>query len=54
MLIKNGNYMQILEATEKTENIIKHFYNTKFIGHQIFLKTLKRIQKKPWKNIKAD
>ena len=55
MLIKNGNYMQIIEVTEKNENIIKNAHDTKLIGHQKILKTLKKIQEKTtWKNIKAD
>ena len=46
MLIKNGNYMQITEKTEKNENIIKNVHDTKLIGHQFFFKTLKKIPKK--------
>ena len=55
MLIKNGNYMQVTEITEKNENIIKNAHDTKLIGHQKNFKKLKKIQEKiTWKNIKAD
>ena len=40
MLVKNGNYMQITEATEKNNDIIRNAHDTKLS------KTLKRIQKK--------
>ena len=33
MLIKNGDYMQIIEITEK-KNIIKNAHDIKLIGHQ--------------------
>ena len=55
MLVKTGNYMQIIEATEENNDIIKKAHDTKLAGHQRILKTLKRIQEKiTWKNIKAD
>ena len=55
MLVKNGNYMQITEATEKNNDIIRNFHDTRLARHQRILKTLKRIQEKTtWKNIKAD
>ena len=45
MLTRNGNYMQIIEATEKNENIIKNAHDIKLTGHQKNFKTLKKIQK---------
>ena len=33
MLIRNGNYMQIIEAIEKNENIIRDAHDTKLTGH---------------------
>ena len=45
MLIRNGNYIQIIEITEKNENIIKNAHDTKLTGHQKVFKTLKKIQK---------
>ena len=55
MLVKNGNYIQITEATEENNEIIRDVHDTKLTGHQFFFKTLKRIQEKTtWKNIKAD
>ena len=55
MLVKNGNYMQVTEATEKNNDIIRNVHDTKLAEHQKNLKTLKRIQEKiTWKNIKAD
>ena len=55
MLVKNGNYMQVTEATEKNNDIIKKVHDTKLAGHQRIFKTLKRIQEKTTqKNIKAD
>ena len=55
MLVKNGNCIQIVETTEKNNDIIKNVYDTKITGHQFFFKTLKRIQEKTtWKTIKAD
>ena len=55
MLVKNGNYMQITEATEKNNDFIRKVHDTKTTGHQKILKTLKKIQEKTtWKNIKAD
>ena len=55
MLVKNGNYMQITEATEKNNDIIKNVHETKLAGHQKKFKTLKKLQEKTtWRNIKAD
>ena len=55
MLVKNGNYMQITEATEKNNDIIREVHDTKTAKHQKILKTLKKIQERTtWKNIKAD
>ena len=55
MLVKNGDYMQIAEATEKNNDIIRDVHDTRLAGYQRIFKTLKRIQKKTtWKNIKAD
>ena len=55
MLIKNGNYMQITEATEENNNIIREAHDTKLSGHQGIFKTLKKIQEKTTcNNIKAD
>ena len=55
MLVKNGDYMQITEATEKNNDIIKNAHDTKLTGHQKKIKTLTKIQEKTtWKNIKAD
>ena len=55
MLVKNGDYMQITEATEKNNNIIKNAHDIRLAGHQKKIKTLKRIQEKTtWKNIKSD
>ena len=55
MLIKNGNYMQVIEATEENNDIIKNVHDTRLAGHQGIFKILKRIQEKTtWKNIKAD
>ena len=45
MLVKNGNYIQIIETTEKKENIIKNAHEIKLIGHQKVFKPLKKIQK---------
>ena len=54
MLVKNGNYMQITEATEKNNDIIKKAHDTRLSGHQRIFKTLKKIQEKTtWKNIKT-
>ena len=36
MLVKNGNYMQITEATEKNNDIIENAHDTKLTGHQFF------------------
>ena len=44
MLVKNGNYMQITETTEKTNNIIRNVHDTRLTGHQRIFKTLKKIQ----------
>ena len=38
MLVKNGNYMQITEATKKNNDIIKNVHDTRITGHQFFLK----------------
>ena len=46
MLVKNGNYMQITETTEKNNDIIRNVHDTKIAGHQKIFKTLKRIQGK--------
>ena len=55
MLVKNGDYMQITETTEKNNDIISDVHDTKLTGHQGIFKTLKKIQKKTtWKNIKFD
>ena len=55
MLVKNGNYMQITEVTEKNNDIIKNVHDTKLTGHQRIFKTLKKIQEKTtWEKIKAD
>ena len=55
MLVKNGNYMQMAEATEENNDIIRDAHDTKMSGHQKVFKTLKRIQEKTtWKSIKAD
>ena len=55
MLVRNGNYMQITEATEENNDIIKNIHDTRITGHQKIFKVLKRIQEKTtWKNIKAD
>ena len=55
MLVKNVNYMQITETTEKNNDIIRNVHDTKIIGYQKIFKTLKKIQEKTtWKNIKAD
>ena len=54
MLVKNGNYMQIAEATEKND-IIRNVHDIKLTGYQRIFNTLKRIQEETiWKNIKAD
>ena len=45
MLIRNGNYMQITEAIEKNENIIKNAHDIKLTRHQGVLKILKKIKK---------
>ena len=42
MLVKNGNYMQITETTEKND-IIRNVHDSKLTGHQKIFKTLKRI-----------
>ena len=55
MLVRNGNYMQVAETTEKNNDIIKKVHDTRLAGHQGIFKTLKRIQEKTtWKGIKAD
>ena len=46
MLVKNGNYMQITEATEENNDIIRNVHDTKLTGYQRILKTLKKIQEK--------
>ena len=44
--------MQMAEAIEKNENIIKNAHDTKLAGHQKVFKTLKKVQEKTtWKNI---
>ena len=55
MLIRNGNYIQIIETTDKNENIIRNAHDTKLTGYQKVFKTLKKVQEKiTWKNIKVD
>ena len=55
MMVKNGNYMPITEATEKNNDIIRNIHDIKLTDHQFFFKTLKKIQEKTTrKNIKAD
>ena len=55
LLVKKSNYMQITEATEKNNDIIRDVNDTKLSGHQRIFKTLKKIQEKTtWKNIKTD
>ena len=59
MLVKNGDYMQVIETTEKNQNIIKEIHDTKLTGHQGVFKTFKKIKKKrhgkalkqTWKNM---
>ena len=34
MLIRNGNYMQIIKATEENENIIRNVHDTRLAGQQ--------------------
>ena len=34
MLVKNGNYMQITEATEKNNDIIRNVHDTRLTGYQ--------------------
>ena len=46
MLIRNGDYMQITEAIEKNNDIIKNVHDPKLTEHQIIFKTLKKIPKK--------
>ena len=46
MLVKNSNYMQITETTEKNNENIKNVHDTRITGHQFFFKTLKKIQEK--------
>ena len=46
MLVKKSDYMQIIEATEKNNDIIKEIHDIKKAGHQGIFKTLKKIQKK--------
>ena len=47
--------MQLVEATEENENIIKNAHDTNLTGHQFFFKTLIKIQEQTiWKNIKTD
>ena len=38
MLVKNGNYMQITEATEENNDIIRNVHDTRLTGHQFFLR----------------
>ena len=52
--VKNGDYMQIIKTTEKNENFIRNAHDIKLVRHQKNFKTLKKIQKTTWKNIKAD
>ena len=55
LLVKNGNYMQITEATEKNNDIIRDVHDSKLTGHQGIFKILKKIQEKTtWKSNKAD
>ena len=55
MLVKNGNYMQVIEITEENNDIIRNVHDTRLAEHQRIFKTLKRIQEKTtWKSIKAD
>ena len=55
MLVKNGNYMQITEVTEKNNDIIRNAHDNKINRASKKIKTLKKIQEKTtWKNIKAD
>ena len=45
MLVKK-NYMQVTETTKKkTEDFIKKVYDTRLVGHQSVLKTLKGVKK---------
>ena len=34
LLVKNGNYMQITEATEKNNDIIRDAHDSRLAGHQ--------------------
>ena len=55
MLVRNGNYMQVAETTEKNNDIIRNVHDTRLTGHQKKLKILKKIQEKTtWKGIKAN
>ena len=55
ILIRKGDYMQVAEAIEKNQNIIKEAHDTKLTGYQGVFKTFKKIQgKTTWKNIKAN
>ena len=55
MLVRKGDYMQVTEATEENQNVIREAHDTRFAGHQRVFKTLKKVQKKMiWKGIKSD
>ena len=46
ILVKQGNYMQVTEATEKNNDIIKNAHDTRLTGYQGIFKTLKGYMKK--------
>ena len=55
MLIRKNDYMQVAEATEENQNIIKKAHDAKLAGYQRVFKPFKRIQKNTtWKGIKAN
>ena len=60
MLVRKSDYMQVAEASEENQNIIREAHDTKLAGYQGVFKTFKKIQKKirhrkalkqTWKNI---